>query len=245
MAGKRKRDRRNPVQRIALVTGGNRGIGYEICRQLAQAGLTVVLASRSAAAGRAAAQRLRGDGFNVDVQRLDVSSAASVRAAVRAVIKRHGRIDVLVNNAGILADAHGARVIGSSPAIFRRTLETNFYGPLLLVQAVAPLMLAAGYGRIVNMSSGLGQLKGMGAGTPAYRVSKCALNALTATLSAETRGKGVLVNAVCPGWVRTRMGGAKAPRSAAQGADTAVWLATLPQRGPTGGFFRDRKPVSW
>jgi len=236
--------------RIALVTGGNRGIGYEICRQLARKGLTVVLASRSIAAGRAAARRLQAEGSDVEgcgveVQRLDVSSPASIRAAVKAVVKRHGRIDVLVNNAGILADAHGARIIGSNPAVFRKTLDTNFHGPLLLVQAVVPLMLAAGYGRVVNMSSGLGQLQSMGVGTPAYRISKTALNALTATLAAEVRGQGVLVNAMSPGWVRTRMGGDNAERTAAQGADTAVWLAMLPSRGPSGGFFRDRKRIAW
>jgi NAD(P)-dependent dehydrogenase (short-subunit alcohol dehydrogenase family) len=245
MAGKHPAGNRNGGKRIALVTGGNRGIGYEICHQLARKGLTVVLSSRSIAAGRVAARRLQAEGLDVEAQRLDVTRPSSIRAAVRAVNKRHGRIDVLVNNAGILADAHGARVIGSNPVVFRKTLDTNFHGPLLLVQAVAPLMLAAGYGRIVNMSSGLGQLQSMGAGTPAYRISKTALNALTATLAAEVRGKGVLVNALCPGWVRTRMGGSQAARSVAQGADTAVWLATLPQRGPSGGFFRNRKRLSW
>lgn len=239
------RTQRLARQRVALVTGGNRGIGYEICRQLARKGLTVVLTSRSIAAGRAAGRRLQAEGLDVEVRRLDVTRAASIRAAVAAIKKQHDRIDVLVNNAGILADPHGARVLGSKPAVFRKTLDTNFYGPLLLMQAVAPLMLAAGYGRIVNMSSGLGQLKGMGTGTPAYRISKTALNALTATLAAEVRGKDVLVNALCPGWVRTRLGGDQAPRSAAQGADTAVWLATLPRRGPSGGFFRNRKRIAW
>jgi len=245
MAGKRPTVKSDGGNRVALVTGGNRGIGYEICRQLAGKGLTVVLASRNAEAGRAAAKRLLAEGLKVETQRLDVCSPISIRAAVKAVVKRHGRIDVLVNNAGIMADAHGARVIGSNPAVFRKTLDTNFHGPLLLVQAVVPLMLAAGYGRVVNLSSGLGQLQGMGAGTPAYRISKTALNALTATLAAETRGKGVLVNALCPGWVRTRMGGDNAARSVAQGADTAAWLATLPQRGPSGGLFRNRRRIAW
>jgi len=232
-------------RRVALVTGGNRGIGFEICRQLARKGLTVVLAGRDAAAARAAARRLKAEGLAVEAQTLDVTRPASIRAAVAAILRRHGHIDVLVNNAGILADPHGSRVIGGRPATYRRTLETNVFGPLRLVQAVVPGMLAAGYGRVVNLSSGLGQLDGMGAGTPAYRISKAALNALTATLAAETRGRGVLVNALCPGWVRTRIGGEKAPRSAEEGADTAVWLATLPRRGPSGGFFRDRRLIAW
>jgi len=129
--------------------------------------------------------------------------------------------------------------------VVRDTFETNVFGAIIVSQALLPLMRKGGYGRIVNVSSGLGQLESMGAGTPAYRLSKAALNALTRTLAAELEGTGIKVNAMCPGWVRTDMGGRSAPRSAAQGADTAVWLATLPDNGPTGGFFRDRKQVAW
>jgi NAD(P)-dependent dehydrogenase (short-subunit alcohol dehydrogenase family) len=234
-----------PRPRIALVTGGNRGIGFEICRQLAGAGLGVVLGARDPEKGRAAAAALAGAGRAVAFQRLDVTSARSIRAAVAAVARRHGRIDVLVNNAGVLLDARGSRFLDSRLDTYRATLEVNLYGPLLLAQAVLPLMLERRYGRIVNLSSGLGQLATMGTGTPAYRVSKTALNALTRILAAECEGSGVLVNAMCPGWVRTDMGGPNAARSVARGADTALWLATLPEDGPSGGFFRDRRPIPW
>jgi NAD(P)-dependent dehydrogenase (short-subunit alcohol dehydrogenase family) len=136
-------------------------------------------------------------------------------------------------------------VLDSKPATWRATLDTNLLGPLLMIQALVPLMKRKGYGRIVNVSSGQGQLTDMGVGTPAYRVSKTALNALTRTTAAELKGSGILANAMCPGWVRTDMGGSGAPRSVEQGADTALWLATLPDNGPSGGYFRDRKPIPW
>ena len=152
---------------------------------------------------------------------------------------------MLVNNAGVLLDPRGSRFLDSKLDTYRDTLETNFFGPLQLAQAVVPLMKANRYGRIVNLSSGMGQLDEMGSGTPAYRISKTALNALTRILAAEFRGSNILVNSMCPGWVKTGMGGDHAPITAAQGADTAVWLATLPNEGPTGGFFRARKPIAW
>ena len=231
--------------RIALVTGGNRGIGLEICRQLAAHGLAVVLGARDASQGKAAAKALQDEGLAVDFHRLDVTSCRSIRACVAALGEKRGRIDVLVNNAGVLIDPRGSRFLDSKLDTYRDTLETNFYGPLQLAQAVVPLMKANRYGRIVNVSSGQGQLSDMGAGTPAYRVSKTALNALTRILSAEFHGNNILVNSMCPGWVRTGMGGESAPRSPVEGADTALWLATLPDDGPTGGFFRDRKPIPW
>ena len=231
--------------RIALVTGGNRGIGNAIARQLAVSGLKVVLTARDASKGKAAAKALQESGLQVDFHRLDVTSCRSIRACVAAVAERLGRIDVLVNNAGILADPRGSRFLDSKLDTYRDTLETNLYGPLQLAQAVVPLMKANRYGRIVNMSSGQGQLSEMGAGAPAYRISKTALNALTRILAAEFQASNILVNSLCPGWVRTGMGGDGAPRTPDEGADTAVWLATLPDDGPTGGFFRDRKPIAW
>ena len=231
--------------RIALVTGGNRGIGLEICRQLAARGLSVVLTARTGSEGRAAAKTLQDAGLDVEFHRLDVSSCRSIRACVSAVAGRRGRIDVLVNNAGVLIDPRGSRFLDSKLDTFRDTLETNFFGPLQLAQAVVPLMKAHRYGRIVNVSSGMGQLAEMSGGSPAYRVSKTALNALTRILAAEFRDSNILANSMCPGWVRTRMGGEGAPRSVAEAADTALWLATLPDEGPSGGFFHDREPIAW
>src|SRR3954469_12406122 len=233
------------VARIALVSGGNRGIGLEICRQLAKHGVSVVLTARDATKGKAAVKALADEGLQADFQRLDVTSCRSIRSCVAAVAERHGRIDVLVNNAGVLLDSRGSRFLDTPLESYRDTLEANLFGPLQLAQAVVPLMKANRYGRIVNLSSGLGQLSEMSSGTPAYRISKTALNALTRILAAEYRESNILVNSMCPGWVRTRMGGEGAPRTPEQAAETAVWLATLPGDGPTGGFFRDRQPIAW
>jgi NAD(P)-dependent dehydrogenase (short-subunit alcohol dehydrogenase family) len=227
-------------KRVAVVTGGNRGIGLEICRQLARAGMHVILTARDEAKGKAAAKKL-----GVESHQLDVDSDESVKAFARWIKDTHGRCDVLINNAGVMLDPRGSRVLDSKIETYRDTLETNLIGPLRMIQAIAPLMKKQGYGRIVNMSSGQGQLSDMGVGTPAYRVSKTALNALTRTTAADLHGTGILANAMCPGWVRTDMGGSGAPRSVEQGADTALWLATLPDNGPTGGYFRDRKPIPW
>jgi NAD(P)-dependent dehydrogenase (short-subunit alcohol dehydrogenase family) len=231
--------------RVALVSGANRGIGFEICRQLALLGYTVVLTARDAGHGKAAARSLQEAGLAVEFHRMDVTSCRSIRACVAALTERRGRIDVLVNNAGIMIDPRGSRFLDSKLDTYRDTLETNFFGALQLTQAVVPPMKAHRYGRIVNVSSGLGQLSDMGAGTPAYRVSKAALNALTRTVAAEFRDSNILVNSMCPGWTRTRMGGEAAPRTPEQAAETALWLATLPDDGPSGGFFRDRQPIAW
>ena len=231
--------------RIAVVTGGNRGIGFEICRQLASAGLNVVLTAREASRGRKAAAALQSEGLNVISHPLDVTDAPSVAALAAYMAEMHGRCDVLVNNAGILINGGGISVMKESLDVMRKTVETNVYGPFLLTQALIPLMRKNRYGRVVNLSSGLGQLSDMGDGYPAYRLSKAALNALTCMFAAATAGSGILVNAVCPGWVRTDMGGRNADRSVEEGADTAVWLATLPAGGPSGGLFRDREPVPW
>jgi NAD(P)-dependent dehydrogenase (short-subunit alcohol dehydrogenase family) len=224
-----------------VVTGANRGIGREIARQLAQRpGFTVVLTARDERKGKAAARDL-GTGFHP----LDVASERSIAGLAEFLGKNYGRCDVLVNNAGILADPRGSRILDSKVETHRATLETNVLGPLMLAQALVPLMRKHRYGRIVNVSSAMGQLSDMGTGSPAYRMSKAALNALTLMLAADLCGSGILVNSMSPGWVRTDMGGSSAPRSVAEGADTAVWLATLPDNGPSGGFFKDRKPIAW
>jgi NAD(P)-dependent dehydrogenase (short-subunit alcohol dehydrogenase family) len=233
------------ANRVAVVTGANRGIGFEICRQLAAQGIQVLLTARDTRAGEAAARELRAQNLDVSFHRLDVTREAEIRAFAAEVEGRYGAADILVNNAGILIDPKGASVLTSEPEVFEQTWQTNFMGPLNLCRAFAPLMQKKGCGRIVNLSSGLGQLSEMGGGTPAYRVSKAALNALTRMLAAELRASGILVNSACPGWVRTDMGGANAARSVAEGADTPVWLATLPDDGPSGGFFRDRQPIAW
>jgi len=236
------------VTRTALVSGANRGIGLEIVRELARLGLLAVIGARDPADGAKAAETLKSEGLEVPVVALDVDRETGAAEAVAEVQRLFGRLDVLVNNAAILIDAPGgfkASLFDLTGDTLRRTLETNLLGPVRLIQAAAPLMRAQDYGRIVNVSSGAGQLSDMGAGYPAYRMSKTALNALTRIAAAELAGKNIKVNAACPGWVRTDMGGAEADRSVEQGADTPVWLATLPDDGPTGGFFRDRKPMAW
>jgi NAD(P)-dependent dehydrogenase (short-subunit alcohol dehydrogenase family) len=232
-------------KKIAVVTGGNRGIGFEICRQLGKAGYHVILAARDPGKGEAAAEKLRNEKLDVAFHALDVADERSIAAFVAWLKDTHGRCDALVNNAGILPDPRGSRLADTTPATVRAAFETNALAPLLLIQAVLPLMQKRKHGRIVNLSSGLGQLSDMSTGSIGYRLSKTALNAVTRIAAAEARGTDILVNSACPGWVKTDMGGAGASRTVEQGADTAVWLATLPVGGPTGGFFRDRKPIPW
>ena len=236
------------VTRTALVSGANRGIGFEIVRQLARLGVLAVIGARDTDDGLVAAEKLKPEGIDVPVVALDVDSENGAANAVAEVKRLYGRLDILVNNAAILIDAPGgfqASLFDLKSDTLRRTMETNLLGPVRLIQAAAPLMREQEYGRIVNISSGAGQLSDMGSGYPAYRMSKSALNALTRIAAAELSGGNIKVNSMCPGWVRTDMGGPKADRSPEEGADTAGWLATLPDDGPTGGFFRDRKPIAW
>ena len=232
-------------KRVAVVTGGNKGIGFEICRQLAERGLRVVLTSRDIAKGQAAQQKLSENGADVVYHRLDVDSDDSVAELARYVETEQGRVDVLVNNAGIMIDESGVGVLGTSLETFRITLETNFFGALRMCQVIVPIMQRGHYGRIVNLSSGLGQLVEMGDGTAAYRTSKTALNSLTRMVATAVSGQDILVNSMCPGWVRTDMGGPNAARGVETGAETAIWLAMLPHDGPNGGFFRDKAAIPW
>lgn len=233
------------TKKIAIVTGGNRGIGHEIARQLMKSELFVVIGARDPTKCDIAVEALRAGGANVAGYPLDVNDTKSVRRFVEHVEKQHGAPGVLVNNAGVYPESTEAKVVDTPTSAWRETFETNLFGAVRMCREVVPFMKRLRYGRIVNISSGLGQLHQMGEGSPAYRVSKAALNALTRTLAAEVAGSGILVNSMSPGWVRTDMGGEEAPRSVEEGADTAVWLSLLPSNGPTGQFFRDRKPIPW
>jgi NAD(P)-dependent dehydrogenase (short-subunit alcohol dehydrogenase family) len=232
------------VAKVALITGGNRGIGFETCRQLGRQGIQVLLTSRDRDKGETAAEKLRGEGYGISYHQLDVSDIAAVGAIREFVAQQFGRLDILVNNAGIYLD-EGRSLFDVSLDDIRLTMEINFYGPLQLCRAFVPLMKRTGYGRVVNVSSGYGSMTEMGGRTAAYRLSKTALNALTRIVADEVRGYNIKVNAMCPGWVRTDMGGPAAPRSVAEGTDTIIWLATLSDDGPTSGFFRNRHPIAW
>jgi NAD(P)-dependent dehydrogenase (short-subunit alcohol dehydrogenase family) len=230
--------------RVALVTGANRGLGLETSRQLLERGLRVVMTGRDERAVQHARDALGAGEDAAMALGLDVTDPASIESAERAIAARLGGVDVLVNNAAVLL--FDDRSVLSIPAEgFRDTFDTNVFGVIDTCRVFAPGMAERGYGRVVNVSSGAGQLSTMSTYAPAYSMSKAALNALTRILAATYRDRGVLVNAVDPGWVRTDMGGPSAPRSVEQGADTIVWLATLPDRGPTGGFFHDRRPIAW
>jgi NAD(P)-dependent dehydrogenase (short-subunit alcohol dehydrogenase family) len=233
------------TNKIAVVTGGNRGIGFEICRELVTRGIDVVLTARDADKGAAACAKLRARNAKVRFRRLDVGDGASIEEFARWASAALKHWDILVNNAGVLHD-RGLTSLDLDAATFRQTLDVNLTGALLLSQAAAAMMRRNHYGRIVNVSTDMALPSALDAGGyPAYRVSKAALNAMTRVMAAELRGTNVLVNAMSPGWVRTDMGGASAPRTVEQGADTAIWLAMLPDGGPTGGYFRDREPVEW
>jgi NAD(P)-dependent dehydrogenase (short-subunit alcohol dehydrogenase family) len=231
------------VDRVALVTGANRGIGFEVCRQLGQRGYVVVLGSRDRERGEVAAARLRGEGLDVVGCQLDVADAASVESAVERMRREHGRLYAVVNNAAILYDTWQRGVDANLDEV-REAFETNVLGAWRVVQATLPLLRASSTGRIVNVSSGAGALTDMGGGTPAYRTSKAALNALTRVLAAELRADRILVNAICPGWVATDMGGAGG-RPVSDGAAGIVWAVELPDDGPTSGFFRDGRAIAW
>lgn len=234
----------NTTKRVAVVTGANRGIGFETCRQLAKKGIQVILTSRDEVKGKAAAEKLQAEELDVSYHPLDVTNSESVQRLAQFIKSEKGQLDILVNNAGVLIDSSDS-LLNTKIDTLHETMDTNLFGPLLLCQALIPLMQQHNYGRVVNVSSGAGQLSDMSSGYPSYRISKTALNALTRIIANELKGTNILVNALCPGWVKTDMGGANASKTPEQGADTVVWLATLPDNGPTSGFFRDRQPIPW
>ena len=227
-----------PSRPIALVTGANRGIGFEVSRQLAKAGMRVIMAARDAENGEAAARKLVSEGLTAEPLELDVTDRARIEA-LRAPL---ARVDVLVNNAGIDYDDDQTALTADLDRV-RRIFETNLFGPWAMAQGVWQGMRERRWGRIVNVSSGAGSLTSMGRSTPGYSASKAALNALTRLLAAELAGSGILVNSVCPGWVATDTRGGGRPVS--EGAAGVVWAATLPDDGPTGGFFRDGRALAW
>ncbi|MFL6393051.1 MAG: SDR family oxidoreductase [Nitrososphaeraceae archaeon] len=235
----------NKRKRIALVTGGNRGLGYETCRQLAQLGLTVLLGARDLTKGKSAAYQLNEkEGLDVMFYQLDVSDTNSISNVVREIDQRFGCLDVLINNAAILYDTW-QNTVDADLEVVNDALRTNLFGPWRLSQAFIPMMKSNRYGRIVNVSSLAGSLQYTNyGGTPAYNISKAALNMLTRKLAAELVNTGILVNSVDPGWVATDMGG-HGGRPVQEGAKGIVWAAILPDNGPSGGFFYDGKAVPW
>jgi NAD(P)-dependent dehydrogenase (short-subunit alcohol dehydrogenase family) len=225
---------------VALVTGGNRGLGLETARQLAARGLRVWLGARDFDRGRAAARSL---GADIRPVRLDVTSEDDVDACKALIHREHGRLDVLINNAAVHYDEHET-ALSADLQIVREALDINLIGAWRMAKMAGALMRSQRSGRIVNVSSEAGAIRSMHSNAPAYRASKIALNGLTLMLAEELRGSGVLVNAVCPGWVATDMGG-RGGRPVTEGAAGIVWAALLPDNGPTGGFFRDGRRLDW
>ena len=233
----------NPDRLVAIVTGGNRGIGHEICKELSRAVCNVVLTSRNEEEGRRAVAKLH-QYDNVAYRRLDVTDSKDIANLRDWILKTYGRVDILINNAGVYLD-EGVSVFDVDENIMQDTFAVNFYGAFHMCRAFVPIMRQNGYGRIVNVSSGYGAMSEMGGYVAAYRISKAALNALTLIMANELRDGNIKVNSVCPGWVRTDMGGGMAPISPEAAAKDIVHFALVDAKGPTGGFFRHKKPIQW
>lgn len=239
------------VKRVAIVTGANRGLGLATSKELAGMGYKVILTARHTSQGREKTEELKEKGLDVSFYHLDVNDSNSIGGLYEYVLNDFGRCDVLINNAGVLID----KVDYVGEDLFEhlrhdknniaQTLDTNIIGPYLLCEAFGPIMRKQRYGRIVNISSSMGQLSEMQEGFAAYRISKAGVNAVTRIFSAVYKGHNVLVNSICPGWVKTDMGGPNAQREIDEGISGIIWAATLPDGGPTGGFFRDKHPIPW
>ncbi|MGF6950414.1 NAD(P)-dependent dehydrogenase (short-subunit alcohol dehydrogenase family) [Neobacillus sp. B4I6] len=231
-------------KQVALVTGGNRGIGYELVKQLALNGFKVILASRDPEMGHEAAQRLKESNLDVSFVVMDVDNQESIHQAAITVNERYGRLDVLINNAGVYLEEN-KKLVAMDPSVLERTMTTNFFGAYHVIRSFIPLMEKQGYGRIINVSSEYGAMSEISyQGVGAYKLSKFALNGLTRLVAAEINGD-IKINAVDPGWVSSDMGGSSAPRTPRQAAESILWLATIGPEGPNGGVFRDGKRIDW
>ncbi|NME69637.1 SDR family oxidoreductase [Flammeovirga aprica JL-4] len=230
-------------QKIALVTGSNRGIGFAVAKGLLLKGHKVIITSRQEKDGRKAVKYLSVFG-DVDYHTLDVSDEQSILKIKDYIEKEYSQLDILVNNAGTNYDTWQTALNADLKEV-HGTLETNLFGPWKLAQTFIPMMKKSKFGRIVNVSSGSGAMNEMSAGTPGYSISKAALNVLTIKLAHEVNGNDILVNSVCPGWVKTDMGGANAPRTPEEGAETIIWAAELEDASLNGKFFRDKKVIEW
>ncbi|HCZ14001.1 MAG TPA: short-chain dehydrogenase [Candidatus Accumulibacter sp.] len=239
------------AQKLAVVTGAARGLGLSVARDLAAAGCLVLMVGRNAEAIEDAARQLRESGHEALAHVADVTDASAVAALAARLRREFGRADILVNNAGVFLERRdfavpeAASVFVVDPDLVAATYACNTLAPLRLIQAIVPLMRENDWGRIVNVSSSMGQLAAMGGSWPGYRTSKAALNALTRLTARELEDSPIKINSVCPGWCRTEMGGKEATRSVDEGAQGIVWAALLPDDGPSGGFFRDGKPIDW
>jgi NAD(P)-dependent dehydrogenase (short-subunit alcohol dehydrogenase family) len=230
--------------KYALVTGGNRGIGFAICQGLLASGLNVIVAARSLDNAKTAAEKLQSTQKKVHVVELDVADDQSIGRAAQHLTQEIPHLDILVNNAGIYPD-EGVNILTISRELLDRTMNTNVFGPIRTSQAFLPLLEKAFQARIINVSSGYGQLNGLSFNVPSYCLSKLTLNGATIMLADALRAKSIPVNAIDPGWVKTDMGGSSAPRSPQQGADTAIWLATEASPSLTGKLWHDRREVSY
>jgi NAD(P)-dependent dehydrogenase (short-subunit alcohol dehydrogenase family) len=229
-------------QKIILITGANKGIGLEAAQTLGKKGHYIIITARDSQKGSTALDLLRKQGFEAHFIPLDVTNELQIDEAKLQVQKLYGKLDVLINNAGILTDKADSLTVSKSAV--ESHMQTNFMGPLLISQAFYPLLLKSNEGRIINVSSQMGRLSGIGGGSAAYRFSKTALNSVTAVMAADLAHTNIKVNCLHPGWVRTDMGGAGASRTLGEGADTIVWLATEPYI-PTGKFFTNREEMPW
>ena len=229
---------------VVLVTGANKGLGLAVCKQLVSKGYRVILTARNSEKGKSAVKQLSQAGAKISFFNLDLNDPNSFEACRIYIEQEFGRLDVLVNNAAIHYDM-GNSVLNPNWTMVQEAMQTNLLHTWKLTTKLLPVMEKSAHGRIVNVSSSAGAITGMGGGTPAYAISKSGLNVLTIKLAHALATRNIIVNAVCPGWVRTDMGGDQAPRSVEEGAASIIWAATLPPGGPSGGFYRDGKEIPW